>query len=199
MTISTASFAERDVELNVQEALVDVVPVAAANRRPAVVPRIPHHAEPRLEVVAVVRYAGDLPETALAVVAQAEVEGQVGPIAPLVLREERKEVVRQLELRIQDGHDVLRRIGRQVRRVERRVGREGEVAVPVAREEAFGADQADVGAELEVVRAARVAEVVDDLHAVLVAPLRHVLRLAEVAGRPVDLRHRRPRCSRWCR
>ena len=38
-------------------------------------------------------------------------------------------------------------------------------------------------------RAERVAEVVDELQAVLVAALRHVLGLAEVAGRTVDLRH----------
>ena len=179
----------RDIELDVQEALIDVVAVAAAHSGLAVVERIPHEAEPGLEIVAVIRQVNDLAEAGFAIVAEAEIQRQVGPQPPLILREERVEVVRQIHGWIQRRDDVLGRIGGEIGGVERRIGREREVAVAVPREEAVGADDADVGAELEVVRPHRVTEVLDHLEPVLVAALGKILRLAEVAGRAVDLRH----------
>src|SRR4030095_11327760 len=57
-----------DIQLDVQEALIDVMAVAAAHRGLAVVERIPDDAEPRLQVVAVIGHVGDLAEFRFAIV-----------------------------------------------------------------------------------------------------------------------------------
>ena len=75
---------------------------------------------------------------------------------------------------------VLNGIRGEIGLVERLVGREGEAAVVGAWKVAEPADDADVGAELQIVLRLGNRKVVHELEALLTAPLRQVHRLAEV-------------------
>ena len=81
---------------------------------------------------------------------------------------------------------VLCRICREIGRVEGFVGGEYEAPVVGAREVAGAADDADVGAELQVVIRLGQREVLHELEALLRAPLRLIHGLPEVSRGPRD-------------
>ena len=93
-----------DVQLHVEKRLVDVEAIAAAHRRPSVFERVPHDAKTRGHVVVIVRDASQTFERGLQVIAHAEVERQIRPEAPRILREHREEVVGKVLERVDAVH-----------------------------------------------------------------------------------------------
>ena len=178
-----------DVGVVVVEVILIVEdPGAAANGRPAIRGRRPDEAEARLDVVQIALHLGQRRRAAVVlheplvvgvdqlvadldrvvdVVADAEVQRQVVAHLPRVLREDRR-VPRRLEiLGGADREAQLKRIAGRIVDVEHAIGPEGPAALLRGVDVHEEADPRELGADLELVLALHIHEVVDDVEVVL--------------------------------